>query len=262
MTALKHVYLTAHGSYPSGAWVGESAQIGIRAGFAVTVEAPDKGDIWTPVTGGEITADFGALAGTHGTLARTWTARVGATGSTENMDAGAQVDMCEDVWTFLDAIKGFQTNLFRWTHVKVSAVDTLGKTPIVSSIYTFTAPVVGASAGSALPPQVAMALSTRANLVGRRGRGRVYIPALSTNMMATDGTVAVSNSNTMRAAFKTLIDNLQAQPGLTEHFPVVFVGSADSPTVVRPVEIRTGNRLDTIQSRRRQVIESYAVTAL
>jgi hypothetical protein len=261
MVALNHVYMTAHGSYPSGSWLGESAQIGIRAAFAPTASAPLKGDIWTPTPGGDITNDFGSLAGTNGTLAKTWKARVGPVGSTENMDAAAQVDWAEDMRKFLNAIKSYQSPDFRWTHIKVAAVTADGKTPVVASIYTLTAPIAGGGTG-ALPPQVAMALSTRANLVGRRGRGRVYVPALSASNLASDGTIMSGNANAMRAAFKTLIDDVQAQPGLTQHLPIVFVGSADSATVVRPIEVRTGNRMDTIQSRRRQVPESYTTTAL
>lgn len=261
MADMKHVYLTAHGSYPSGSWVGEAAQIGVRLAWVPVLAAPLKGDIWEPQTNGAITADFGSLAGAHGILARTWTARIGSSPSEENCDAAAQVDMAEDMWTFLNTIKTYQSSAFRWTHVKCAAVDPAGHSPVVSSVYTFTTPLAGGTSNS-LPPQVAMALSTRANLVGRRGRGRVYIPALATSVIQADGTVAGTAGDGMRAAFKTLIDNLQAQPGFTLNQPILFVGSADSPTVVRPVELRTGNRLDTIQSRRRQVVETYTTTAL
>lgn len=261
MSNLKHVYLTAHGSYPTGAWYGEQAQIGLRLGFAPVAGGPAKGDIWTSLEGGAITPTYGTQAGTNGTLSKTWTARVGDTGSLENFDAAAQIDVAEDMRKFLNAIKGLQYSGFRWTHIKVAAVDSLGKTPVVSSVYNLTAPIVGINAAG-LPPQVAMALSTRANLVGRRGRGRVYIPALSAAILQADGTINAGNADTMRAAFKTLIDDLQATPGFSVLQPIVFVGSADSATVVRPVEVRTGNRLDTIQSRRRQVAESYVVTAL
>lgn len=261
MSVMKHVYITAHGSYNTGSWLGEAAQIGIRVAYAPTLSAPSMGDIWTPQDNGEIVADFGSLAGTNGTLARTWSARVGPAGSEENVDAADQVDMCDDMYTFLNSIKANQYSAFRWTHCKVSAVTALGKTPIVSSVYTFTAPLAG-SVSTGLPPQVAMALSTRANLVGRRGRGRVYVPALGSSLLASDGTISPSVATSMRTALKTLIDNLQNRPGWTLNIPVVFIGSSDSPTVVRPVELRTGNRLDTIQSRRRQVVESYAVTAL
>lgn len=261
MSNLHHVYLTCHGSYPSGSWVGESAQIGMRLAFAVTATAPLMGDIWTPVEGGNIDTISGTQAGTHGTLSKTWTARVGAVGSEENLNPAAQIDLAEDAWTFLNTIKQYQFSEFKWTHVKVSAVDTLGKTPVVSSIYQFTTPLPG-SIGNGLPPQVAMAVSTRANLVGRRGRGRVYIPALTTAALAADGTIATATATGLRTAFKTFIDALQNQPGITLHMPIVSVMSAESNTAVRPVEIRTGSRLDTIQSRRRQVAEAYATTAL
>ena len=221
MVAMNHVYVTAHGMYPSGSWLGESAQIGVRLAFAPTATAPLKGDIWTPTPGGDITADFGSQAGTHGTLAKTWKARVGPVGSTENMDAAAQIDMAEDMWKFLNAVKAFQDSSFRWDRVKVSAVTADGKTPIVSSVYSFTAPLAGAGS-SALPPQVAFAISTRANLVGRRGRGRVYIPAMVASNLAGDGTMAANAANSMRASFKTLVDDLQAQPGLTQHLPILI----------------------------------------
>lgn len=261
MTDLAHVYLTAHGSYPAGSWVGESAQIGVRLAFAAVAAAPNKGDVFTPIANGAITSDTGTLAGTHGTLARTWTARINSVGSTENFDAAAQVDAAEDMWAFLNAIKAYQHSDFKWTHVKCSAVDPTGATPIVSSVYTFSSVLAGA-VGTGLPPQVAMALSARANLVGRRGRGRVYIPALGTTILTTDGQINTTPANSMRSAFKTLIDNLQAQPGLTLNMPIFSIMSADSTTAVRPAEVRTGSRLDTMQSRRRQVTETYTATAL
>jgi hypothetical protein len=261
VTNLSHVYLTAHGSYPSGSWFGEQAQIGVRMAFAPVVGGPAKGDIFTPLEGGAITPTYGSQAGTNGTLAKTWTARVGDTGSLENFDAGAQIDACEDVRTFLNSIRPYQDPAFRWTHIKCAPVDSLGHTPVVASIYTLTSPLVGTGT-NALPPQVAMALSSRANLVGRRGRGRVYVPAIAANVLSADGTIASTPSTTMRTAFKTLIDNLQSQPGFSVLQPIYFIGSADSPTVVRPIEVRTGNRLDTMQSRRRQVAEAYTTLAL
>ena len=261
MSNLHHAYVTAHGSYPSGSWLGESAQIGLRLAFVLAAAAPDKGAIFAPEVGGTIGTDFGSQTGTNGTLSKTFTARVGATGSAVNLDAGMQIDIAEDVWKFLNAIKTHQSNLFRWTHVKISAVDEAGATPVASSIYTFTSPLTGGGTSS-LPPQVAMALSTRANLVGRRGRGRVYIPALGGSVLSSDGTISATPANSLRASFKTLIDDLQSLPGSPIYIPIVSVMSNDSDTAVRPVEVRTGSRLDTIQSRRRQVEEVYTTTAL
>lgn len=261
MADMKSVYLTAHGSYPTGSWMGEAAQIGVRVVFVPTIGAPDKGAIFEPALGGEIVADFGTEAGAHGILSKTWSARIGVPSSAQNMDAARQIDMAEDVWTFLNTIKAYQYSAFKWTHVKCSAVTAAGTTPVVSSVYTFGT-AAGGGGATGLPPQVAMALSTRANLVGRRGRGRVYIPALTSSILAADGTISATPANSLRAAFKQLIDDLQASPGLSTYLPIVTVQSAASDTSVRPVEVRTGSRLDTIQSRRRQVEEVYTSTAL
>ena len=261
MTNLSHVYLTAHGSFTTGPWTGENAQFGLRLPFVPTISAPDKGAIYTPASNGEIVADTGTTAGTNGTLARTWTARIGPVGSDENVDANMQVDMAEDVRTFVNAIKAYTSSAFRWTHVKIAGVDTLGDIPRNSAVYTFTTPVVGTGT-TAQPPQVALALSLRANLVGRRGRGRIYVPALAGAILTSDGTLATSPGTTMRTAFKQLVDDLQNLPGTPDYIPIVSVMSADSADAVRPLHIRTGDRLDTIQSRRRQVAETYTTLAL
>ena len=261
MGNLHHAYATLHGSYNTGAWVGENAQIGIRLPFVSAVAAPDKGAIFTPEVGGAITPDFGVQTGANGSLAKTFTARVGPAGSPVNLDAGMQIDIAEDLFTFASTVKAYQYSAFRWTHVKIAAVDETGIVPVTSSVYTFNTPQAG-GVSTGLPPQVAMALSTRANLLGRRGRGRVYLPALASTVLASDGTILAGTGTTLRAAFKTLIDNLQSLPGSPAYIPIVAVMSNDSDTAVRPVEVRTGNRLDTIQSRRRQVAESYTVTAL
>ena len=261
MSNLSHVYLTAHGSFTSGPWTGEAAQFGLRLCFVPTISAPDKGAIFTPQANGAIVADTGTTAGTNGTLARTWTARIGPVGSDENVDAGMQVDMAEDVRTFLNAVKAYTSASFRWTHVKVAGVDTAGEIPLNSAVYTFTTPIVG-TGSNAQPPQVALALSLRANLVGRRGRGRIYMPALAGAILTSDGTLGNSPGTTFRTAFKTLIDDLQNLPGTPDYIPIVSVMSADSVDAVRPLHIRTGDRLDTIQSRRRQVAETYTTLAL
>lgn len=261
MAALSHVYLTAHGSYNSGAWAGETAQIGLRLPYAPVVGGPDMGSIFTPQANGDCAADSGTTAGTHGTLSRTWTARIGPTGSGQNIDAGAQIDMAEDFWTFLDAIKSLQVSTFSWKSVKVAGVDTTGAVPFNSAVYAFTSGIVG-SGSSHLPPQLAIATSLRANIVGRRGRGRVYIPALTVSVLASDGTFGSTHAATLRTAFKALVDNLQNVTGTPDYIPIVSVMSANSTTAVRPLEIRTGNRLDTMQSRRRQVAETYTTLAL
>lgn len=261
MPAMQHVYLTAHGSWSSGPWVGEAAQIGLRLCFAPVASAPVKGAIFTPLGNGDADMDQGTLAGTNGTLTRTWIARVGPAGSTFDHGATQQVDFAEDLRTFLDAIKGNVSSAFRWTHIKQAAVAADGSTIQPSSVYTFTSPLAGTGSNT-LPPQVAMAISMRADIIGRRGRGRIYLPALSTGLLASDGTIAATPANTLRSSFVTLVNNLQNVSGWSTYMPIVSILSAGSADAVRPSQVRTGNRFDTIQSRRRQVAEAYATTPL
>ena len=261
MTALQHVYLTAHGTYTAGAWEDERAQVGLRLCYVPVVGAPDKGSVFTPLVNGDVTRQYGSQAGTNGTLAKAWTARIGPVGSLQNCDAGAQIDLAEDFRTFLNAIKAYTFSGFTWTHVKIAPVAADGTSPENSAVYTFTTPLAGTSPNH-LPAQVAFALSMRAQMVGRRGRGRIYLPAVTTALVAADGTVQGAAATTLRTAFKTLIDDLQNVTGTPDYIPIVSVMSAGSADAVRPYDVRTGHRLDTMQSRRRQAAESYTATNL
>lgn len=256
MTTPTHVYVTAHGKYTSGPWLGETAQFGLRLCIATVASAPAKGEIFTPGENGDVVADQGSASGTHGTLTRTFSFRRGAVGNPENWDATFQCDIAEDVWTFLDAIKADTRSTFSWTHVKQSPVAATGRAIMNSSVYTYTTPIAG-TATNMLPPQCAVAISLRAPVIGRRGRGRIYLPALNTAYADPDAVLSTSRATNLRTYAKSLIDGLQNPGGTPYTIPIVSIMSADSATAVRPTQVRTGNRIDTIRSRREQVAESY-----
>lgn len=261
MTEVSHVYMTVHGEYSSVLWNEEHAQFGVRLAFAPTVSAPSMGETFTPALNGDAVPAFGTDTSTHGTLTKTWEMRIGPTGSTENFDAAAQMDCAEDVWTFLNAIKAYTSQYFRWTHVKFAAISAAGNTVGTASTYTFTTPLAGTGT-TLLPPQVAVALTMRANIVGRKGRGRIYLPALPQSIVGSNGNLSGTPVTAISAAFKTLIDDLQSLPGITVNIPLVVVTSAGALTAVRPAEIRIGDKFDTIKSRRAQQDEVYTSTSL
>lgn len=256
MTQLTNVYLVAQGSWTTGAWVGESAQFGLRLCPTVKAASPAMGEAFTPQVTGDVEIDQGTLVGAHGTLSRTWTARIGMLSSPENWNAQWQMERAEAMWTFLDSMKSYVSSSFKWSGVKISAVAATGHVVQNSAVYSFTAPLAG-TASTVLPPQLALALSLRANVLGRRGRGRIYLPAVGASQLAADGTVSSTFAATARTNFKALVDSLQTAGPTDLNQPIVSIMSASSPTAIRPVEIRTGNRFDTIQSRRRQVAEAY-----
>ena len=163
MPALHHVYLTCHGEYTVGAWTGEKAQIGLRIGVEQEAALPAKGGLFTPYGGhGDIVADSGSQSGTNGTLAKSWSARIGTVGSRENADGPWQVDLAEDAYAFLNTIKGYQNNGFRWTGVKVAPILSTGKYGAPGAVYTFTTPIAGTTVTSCTPPELAVAASLRA----------------------------------------------------------------------------------------------------
>ena len=96
---MQHVYVTAHGSWSTGPWVGEAAQFGLRLCVSPVIGAPDMGTVFTPQVNGDVVRDQGTAAGTHGTLARTFSCRIGPVGSELNWDAAYQIDVAEDIWT-------------------------------------------------------------------------------------------------------------------------------------------------------------------
>lgn len=256
---MQHLYITAHGAWHTGDWLGESAQFGLR----LTYESghPQRGAEYTPGTNGNAVADYGTQSGPNGTLTKGWTARVGLLGSTDNCDADAQIDLAEDIRTFLDAIKSFTASSFRWTHVKFSPVGIGGKAEAYSSTYTFTSPVTGTATGH-LPPQIALAVSLRAPVLGRKGRGRFYLPAIATSTLTNDGKINATNAATIRGHAVTLLGNLENPSGTPDVTPHVAIMSAGADKAIRPTQVRTGNRFDTIRSRRQQVAEVYTATEL
>lgn len=260
MVALQHVYLTAHGTYTTSEWAEETAQIGFRLPFATILTLPDKGTEYTPLSNGDIVQDSGQTAGTHGTLTRTWTARVGPVGSPENMNAAEQIDMCEDLWTFLNAIKALNHNMWKWTHFKIAGVAADGSYVRPAAVYTLSSALTGTSS-SALIPQAAIAMSLRAPVIGRKGRGRIYLPGVSATTLSNQ-VINASTISTLNSAFNTLIGNLQNMTGWSIYTPLVSVMSAGSATAHRPSEIRIGNHMDIQRRRVGQSPETYTTVAL
>ena len=264
MPALQHVYVTAHGEWTVAPWQDERAQIGLRMSFALTGTKPTKGTPFTIYDGnGDVEFEPGTVSGTNGTLSQTWTARIGPSGSSENADDGWQIGIAEDMWTFLNAAKTYQSNKFKWTHVKISPILATGAYAATgSSVYDFTTAITGGGTADALPPEVALALSLRAPISGRTGRGRMYFPALTTSFVDSNGTADATFSAGVRDMVKTLVQNLNDDAGADIYSPVVMVTSAGKATAVRPSEVRVGNHFDSQRRRQDQAVETYSTVSL
>jgi hypothetical protein len=174
-----------------------------------------------------------------------------------------QADLGDDFWTFLNTVKTYQHSSWRWTHVKIAPILADGSYGAPSAIYQFTTPLAGSLGTGCLPPEVAVAVSLRAAIIGRRGRGRVYIPGLTqAALTSADGTVASGTRTALRDAMATLITNMQDIPGVEDYGPIVSVLSAGSATAVRPAQVRVGDHFDVQRRRQHQVPETYSSVSL
>jgi len=266
MVNVSHVYISAHGEYHgSSPWVGEFAQMGVRVAYHDVTAEPTRGVVFSIMENGVAAPDSGSQAGANGTLTKAWTARIGPTGSTENMDGGEQIALAEDMRTFLAACAPYQAASFRWTHIKLAACDTDGKYRQPASIYLLSSPIVGSASGTygiTMPPEVALAMSLRAPIVGRAGRGRMFLPGLAVSAAATDGLVASATTTALSTALKTLVTNLDNRGGTPDYDACTIVTSVGKSTAVRPTQARVGNHFDVQRSRQHQVSEAYTTQTI
>lgn len=261
---LQHVYVTMHGEWTYPAWVGEFAQMGVRIALVDKDAIPPKGSIFTIPTHGDVTQDSGSQSGTHGTLSKAWTARIGPVGSIENMNAPQQIDLAEDCWAFLNALKVQTVQGFRYTHVKIAGIQADGAYGAGAAIYSFTTPIVGTATVDypPMPPEVSVSLSLRAPIIGRRGRGRLYMPGILSASAHTDGTLQAATAAAARdmlAAFVPTVENLN---GVSDYQGILMVTSAGKLDAIRPSEVRVGNHFDVQRRRQQQVAEIYSTVSL
>ena len=268
---LAQIYITAQGAWNTGSrWAGETAQIGLRCTLhdIVSDERPAKGSRytiphWTNVIETPELVDDTVVSGVA-----SWHLQASGIG-TVNITAADQADFAADFRTFLDAMKAYTNYHFTWQGVRIVAVDPDGHACAGATVLTFKTPVVGTNNYASLPPEVACCLSLRSPLLGRAGRGRMYIPALaccdvggSEYVMTLDGTIKDSYADALNAAGRNLIHNIEELPGVDSCGVVVGVMSAGKTQAVRPTEVRVGNHADVQVRRQRQVRETYRSLAL
>lgn len=262
MPDANQVYVSAHGGWSVSPWQEESFQIGWRLGVFPAASVPARGEL-AELEPFPVVNDFSSGSTTHFTRASGWQgdplAVLEPVGTLAQQDA-----LAESVWTFLNSLKGVETSYARWTHVKIAASKLPGQPAVTSSVYTMGSPLVGANVAKMTAPELACALTLRAPIVGRRGRGRVYVPALSTDQNdATNGTVLGTTLTSMRGWLATLVaafDGLVFTEGLYAARTVVT--SAGKDTAVIPTEVRTGSHWDVQRRRQQEVAETYGTTFL
>ena len=136
-------------------------------------------------------------------------------------------------------------------------------TPI---ILTYKSPPAGTNGGM-MPLQTSLVASLRTQQIGRRGRGRIYLPPLASSVMASSGTDAGTVAAATRAAIGAQVGNmlkaLQLKgTGPNSLWAACIVTGAPYTAYSIINQVRIGNTIDTQKRRRASIAEVYSSTAV
>lgn len=258
-----HLQVVIQGTYRSGAAAGgnEIWQTGFRTGIAVgNGEPPSMGTLDTF----EVKARTKSRNETTFTVEGNWTTEMGV----NDLDP---VDWLAD--QVGPAVSGFISSAIFCSDVQVNTIkvypiarDT-GKvepappyaqgTPVT---LTFKAGSLPSGSGSqGLPLNCSIVASLRTDQVGRRGRGRMYLPPAPTSYMS-NMLLSSAAQTAVGTATRLLLEGtrLNNSTNGTWAFPIVTGGNYRDYAMVKRVLV--GNVVDSQNRRRRSIDESYHAT--
>jgi len=125
----------------------------------------------------------------------------------------------------------------------------------------WTTPVAGTlTPGSMCPTQTAAVVSWQANVIGPKGRGRIYVPGQPVSVLTTEGYWATTHQERLRDKGVLLVQDLTFDPVSPTTSKVTPVVCGRSGTNYgRILQVRAGRVPDVQRRRRRQLTENYLV---
>ena len=254
MANYTHVYAVLEGAWvDSSPWDGEIAQCGLRVAAWPSPTSPDPMaalpirtcELATETHDETVFSVFQGFAGTDGGLGTpAWT-------------YPDQLALATAIYDFMNAIKARVASKFAWGRIKLSPIGPDGLNAAGPTVFSLKTPFVGTDSGQQLPPQNSVALSFVRRIPGRRGRGRMFIPAVGVGALTTDGLVGSTPNGVYRNAGKGLDTAIKAMGGGTDWEYRLVVTSAASANYVMPAEVRVGNIVDTQRRRRNAIRETF-----
>lgn len=116
----------------------------------------------------------------------------------------------------------------------------------------------GTADGETLPPEVATVVSFSTGLGTRQGRGRIYLPCMSSTQLQSGGRVHLTSRD--RAATSVAAYCAPLTNSATTFFPVV--ASKTGSHLSRVTSVRCGDVYDSQRRRRASLVEAYKVVNL
>jgi hypothetical protein len=253
MTDATHVYVVFSGGYTTIA--DETWQFGIRYLVSQDITAPDTSGT-LPLIG--VDAESISRTETDWNIVSTWSGAVGTAGHFHPDDwLNDQVAPAAAAFFAASTI----SNQVRLDSIKASPITATGHVAeLRTTLLTWTGSnPVGGQTGDMLPPEVALAVSWQTPRLGKRGRGRIYLPPCVEGSNSSTGQVGSGAQDANRDAAVTLLEDSAITSGIiTAQWALPIVTGSPWTQYGEIIEVRVGSVWDAQRRRRRQLAESYS----
>jgi hypothetical protein len=260
MPVSKHLLLNVQGDYTTTALANEIWQFGIRLAmvFGTAEDVDALPSSWDP------TATTINRTETDWNITGNW--RVIETATTFNPDDYLN-DQCADAIINFMASANI-ASAARVRRLTLSPVGSPDGALVPAVPYAYGTPVTlewtgsyptGGDGSVQLPLQDSVAVSWRTPQVGRRGKGRIFLPTTSSASLSSARLDATSQGE-IRDAGVTLLESLsytQDAPTELQIRPIVTGLPYTEYGIITQVAV--GNVIDTQRRRRNRLVESYEV---
>jgi hypothetical protein len=249
----KHLYLVVGGHYEDSAESPEAWQFGIR--LAAVFGSID--DIGTLPNNWDVIPESGTH--TNGNWDTTTQFSIaGPASATIDVQSYMEDYVQPTMETFFGT--GTTSTQVKLDSLKISPIGSNGKVILSRTVHSVAnTDIHGDASGNLMPMQCSVVGSWRTGVVGRKGRGRIYLPPMPTSIMGAHGHLDSAWVGDARTNLVTLLEGLGYTPTLGPFAgalrPIVTGAPWTDYGVI--TEVRVGDLVDTQRRRRRQMVETY-----
>lgn len=257
MADATHAYVVFEGGYPD--ILAEHWQFGVRFMLVNSGTTPDNVGTLPTFSVDEVEV---SRTESDWTISSLWNAGLGFT-ETINVDDWLNDQLAPAVVDL--AANGKISNQVTFESIKASPISSTGhvvglRTSLLEFTGTLPTGVVGVPM---LPAQNSVVTSWVTERIGRKGRGRVYLPPTGSAVLHDQGQLDSSIQASLLTAMVAFVEALAITPtGLGNHWALPIVTGSPWTDYAVIQGVRVGNIIDTQRRRRRQEVETYASSAV
>jgi len=256
MAQATHAYVVFHGSFldhPEEYW-----QVGVRFHLLVSATAPDLSgtlSLW------DVEAADVARDETDWTISSLFNAKVGIT------DVIAVDDWLNDQLgpAGLLLLSGTYTSSQVNLHgIKVSPINGAGHVvELRTSQLAYKSPLPhGPTDVPMLPAECSVAVSWKTPVIGRKGRGRIYLPPTGSAILSEDGNLATAQTSHIAAGAVAFLEACAITPtGPGAHWALPVVTGQPYLNYGQILAASVGSVVDSKRRRRRSLVEVRSTVA-